>query len=90
MKKRENHKKPLLRIFWPKPDAGDSNPNVSFRTRNTEKMRLRRKIKADQELYPKYLDRRREGIAGRTLLIQTLQREILKSEALDLDYLAFK
>lgn len=90
-KKREIEGKPCLRRYWPKPDSNDSSPFVSFRTRNNERMKLRRKKAGDKDkMLENYIERRRELISGRSLLLNILHRETTKTELLDADFLSYK
>ena len=83
----------LVRQFVEKPDANDTSAYASFRARTSERMRLRRKNKNDAEqplMFMQYLERRKEAVQARSILYKIYDREVLKSEALDLDYLQFR
>jgi len=54
-------------------------------------MKLRRKKAGDKDkMLENYIERRRELIQGRTMLLSVLQREMLKTEMIDSDFLAYK
>jgi hypothetical protein len=80
----------MLRQFVEKPDANDISAYASFRARTSERMRLRRKNKDDTEVFKQYVERRHEAVDARRILKCLYDRELLKAEALDVDYLGFR
>lgn len=51
-----------MRMFWEKADYDDTDNNSTFRKRQKDKMKLRRKIKYEMESYSKMFDLRRESV----------------------------
>ena len=51
-----------MRMFWEKADFDDSEQISTFRKRQKDKMKLRKKVKYERESYYKMFDLRRESI----------------------------
>ena len=60
MQKRSKLKRPLLRRFWPPTSSDDTNPYHTFRPREKDKYRLRRKRQNDAEAYRKLKQLRKD------------------------------
>lgn len=87
---RLSSKKPLLRIFWPRPSNSDNNPVTSFRSRFKEVVKTRRKRGNDEEKLNKLLDLRKEIVAGRQILLKMTAREIFNLEKIDISMVELK
>ena len=77
IQKRTRLRRPLLRRFWPAVSPGDTNPNLTFRPREKERYRLRKKRQNDIESLDKLLALRNDFEMVRVLLELIKRREQL-------------
>eukprot|EP00743_Colponemidia_sp_Colp-15_P002064 GILK01002239.1.p1 GENE.GILK01002239.1~~GILK01002239.1.p1 ORF type:complete len:502 (-),score=104.27 GILK01002239.1:267-1772(-) len=88
--KRKRLKRPLLRRFWPPPNPDDTSPNVCFRPRERERMKLRKPRKNDSEMYQK-MKRLKDDFEKLRRVLELVKRrertkkDMLKTEQMLLD-----
>ncbi|KAJ8603800.1 hypothetical protein CTAYLR_000212 [Chrysophaeum taylorii] len=83
--KRRKIGKPLLRRFWPKTAATDTNPHCVFRPREKERYKLRKHRKNDVDAFRKLQQLRRDFENVRELCGLVARRERIKRLKLDAD-----
>lgn len=89
--RRARNKRPLLRRFWPVTPAEDQTPTSTFRPREKEKYRLRKKRTNDVESYEKLCMLKRDFDRVKDMLELIKRREELKhleAELVHYEYLA--
>eukprot|EP00516_Mucochytrium_quahogii_P012250 CAMPEP_0203803654 /NCGR_PEP_ID=MMETSP0100_2-20121128/13011_1 /ASSEMBLY_ACC=CAM_ASM_000210 /TAXON_ID=96639 /ORGANISM=" , Strain NY0313808BC1" /LENGTH=647 /DNA_ID=CAMNT_0050711509 /DNA_START=416 /DNA_END=2355 /DNA_ORIENTATION=+ len=84
IQKRQKTRKPLLRRFWPITASNDSSPNLTFRPREKERYRLRKKRQNDVESYEKLLSLQNDFEMMKCLLELVRRRESLRQIEADL------
>jgi len=77
IQRRTKLKKPLLRRFWPITSPNDSSPNLTFRPREKERYRLRKKRQNDLDSLEKMVALRGDFEMMRMLLELVRRRENL-------------
>lgn len=75
--KRSKLRKPLVRKYWPITSSDDTNPNLTFRPREKERYRLRRKRGNDMESYEKLTRLHSDFMLVRDILELVKRREKL-------------
>lgn len=83
-RRQKNSRRPLLRRFWPITPAEDTTPTSTFRPREKERYKLRKKRMNDMESYEKLLYLKRDFERVRDLLDLVKRREEMKQLEVEL------
>lgn len=76
--KRSQHKKPLIRQYWPQTAVTDTNPHMVFRAREKERYKLRKTRRNDRESFERMKKLRDDLESSRKLLRLLKEREEIK------------